>query len=196
MRRATRGYQTRNTAENARIPSKGCHLLLKAFREIKPDIELHVVGNLDVMPGYARELRELADERVKFIPFIDSRQDLFRIIKGALLFVFPSALEAMSMMLLEVAAIGTPILCSDIPENRAVLEESTLYFKSANMEDLKSKLAWALEHMDTMEKLGYAAQALVKQNYLWDKIVNQYEELYQEAFRNQSAAKSGSPQRR
>ena len=161
------------------IPSKGCHLLLKAFREIRADVELFVVGNLDVMPGYARELRELADGRVKFFPFIESGDDLSKVIRGSLFFVFPSSLEAMSMMLLEVAAIGTPILCSDIPENRAVLEDRALYFRSGDETDLTDKLRWAIEHPNDMEKRGYVSQDWVKQNYPWDKIANLYGDLYQ-----------------
>ena len=131
------------------------------------------------MPSYAHELRELADSRVRFFPFIESRDDLARLIRGALFFVFPSSLEAMSMMLLEAAATGTPILSSDTPENRAVLEDRALYFRSGDETDLMNQLRWAIEHPVDMKKRGYVSEDWVKQNYPWDKIVNLYGDLYQ-----------------
>lgn len=163
------------------IPSKGCHLLLRAFSDLKTDMKLMVVGDVATERGYGRELQQLADERVKFIPFIESKTDLQSLIQSALLFVFPSTLEAMSMMLLEVAALGVPIVCSDIPENTEVLGEHALYFKSGDVTDLTNKLRWALEHMDSMGEKSHAAKVYVKENYLWEKIIQEYEQNYQKA---------------
>jgi len=84
------------------------------------------------------------------------------------------------MMLLEAASVGTPILCSDIPENVTVLPEQALFFVSANTTDLQEKLAWALEHPTEMTQLGQAAQTWVQKTYDWQEIVQQYEQLYQE----------------
>ena len=131
------------------------------------------------MPAYARELRDLADDRVKFIPFIVSREELSKVIKQALLFVFPFTFEAMSMMLLHVASIGTPILCSDIPETEQFWRPC-IVFRSGNETDLTVKLRRAIEHPDDIKK-GCVSQSWVKQTCPWDKIINQYEELYHES---------------
>ena len=161
------------------IPSKGCHLLLKAFADLKTDMKLIVVGDVATERGYDRELQRLADDRVTFIPFIESKTELSSLIQDALLFVFPSTLEAMSMMLLEVAALEVPVICSDIPENTEVLGEHALYFKSGDITDLTNKLRWALEHIETMREIAHAAQENVKQNFPWDEIVKEYEQVYQ-----------------
>jgi len=161
-------------------PTKGCHLLLQAFARLDRDIQLLVVGDTMTVPTYGQKLQQMADGRVRFIPFIQSKAVLFGIVQSAKFFVFPSTIEGMSMMLLEAASLGVPIVCSDIPENVAVLGERALYFRSGDVEDLANKLNWALEHPQTMRELGKAAQEWVKQNYSWDVIAAQYEKLYQQ----------------
>lgn len=160
------------------LPSKGCHLLLEAFRSLEDDLELLVVGDTAQVRGYWQQLAQLADPRVRFIPFIAAKETLFGLVRAARLFVFPSTVEAMSMMLLEVASLGTPLICSDIPENTAVLPDRALFFESGNAGDLGIKLRWALDHPAEMAALAQAAQTWVRQTYAWDDIVRQYESLY------------------
>ena len=55
-------------------------------------------------------------------------------------------------MLLEAASTGTPIICSDIPENTQVFEEhEVLYFKDKDDNDLAKKLQWALKNEEEMK---------------------------------------------
>ena len=88
------------------------------------------------------------------------------------------SVEGMSMMLLEVASLGTPLVSSDIPENATVLPQHALFFKSGDADDLRRKLDWALYHHDEMRDLGRKARRWVMKNYHWDSIVSQYEALY------------------
>ena len=159
-------------------PTKGCHLLLQAFARLKDSIQLLTIGDTATMPAYSRELQQMADERVQFIPFIESKAELFGIVRNARLFVFPSTVEAMSMMLLEVASLGVPIICSDIPENTSVLRDRALFFESGNVGDLADRLRWALDHPDVMSKLANSAEAWVRENHSWDAIAERYGMLY------------------
>jgi len=84
----------------------------------------------------------------------------------------------MSMMLLEVASLGTPLVSSDIPENTTVLPQHALFFRSGDADDLRRKLDWALHHDDEMRDLGRKAKRWVMKNYHWDSIVRKYEALY------------------
>lgn len=162
------------------IPIKGCHILLDAWKQVDVDARLLIVGDAEQMPAYSRQLREAADERVVFVPFISSSEELFGIIQGANLFVFPSTVEAMSMMLLEVAALRTPLICSDIPANTSILAEHALYFRPGDVKDLTHKLRWAWENVDQMKQLALRARTWVEERFSWDTIVKQYEALYHE----------------
>lgn len=83
------------------------------------------------------------------------------------------------MMLLEAASLGVPLICSDIPENRAVMKDFTVYFESGNSSDLKEKLQWALQHPQEMELLSQKAGKMLTSDFSWEKLVGRYETLYQ-----------------
>ncbi|MEZ4734896.1 MAG: glycosyltransferase family 4 protein [Caldilineaceae bacterium] len=160
------------------MATKGCHLLLEAFRTIDEEIQLVVVGDMSHAPAYEQQLRQLADERVHFIPFIAAKGTLLGLVRLCQLFVFPSTVEGMSMMLLEVTSMGVPTICSDIPENVAILPPQTLFFASENVADLCAKVRWALGHQEQMQASAKAIQQWVQENYRWCTIINQYSSLY------------------
>lgn len=160
-------------------PTKGCHLVIDAFYQLNLNMKLVIVGDLSQVPHYGQSLQKKADERTVFIPHIAEKERLFGIVRHCRLFVFPSFVEAMSMMLLEVAALGVPLICSDIPENRDVLDKHTVYFQSGNAQDLAEKMQWALERPDRMLTFAAQAQAWVKSIYSRERMVKEYEVLYQ-----------------
>jgi glycosyltransferase involved in cell wall biosynthesis len=160
------------------IPTKGTELLLEAYHALDTDLRLLIVGDASQLPAYERRLHDLADSRVVFIPPVD-KPVLLGLVQHAQLFVFPSTVEAMSMMLLEAASLGVPIVASDIAENVAVLPQQALYFQSGDADDLGLKMEWALRHPEQMLQLGAEAKDWVQEHHQWDAIVEQYEHLYQ-----------------
>ena len=103
-------------------PTKGCHTLLEALGLLAEPPPLLVVGDLFHAPGYEERLRVLAcDLPVTFVPRLDAKPVVLGLLHAARLFVFPSEVEAMSMMLLEALCQDVPTLASDIPENTSIL---------------------------------------------------------------------------
>jgi len=106
------------------LPSKGCHVLLDAYRSLNILNQLVIVGDLDQMPDYSAELIKNTHERVKFVGLIEDKEQLMGIVKRAKLFIFPSSYEAASMMLLEAVTMHVPVIASDIPENKSMCRSS------------------------------------------------------------------------
>lgn len=162
------------------IPLKGAHTLIKALQEINYTGTLVIAGELDQLPTYTEQLRKLAKGLdVKFIGYVAGVDKLNALLSRAKYFVFPSELEGMSMMLLEAGSVGTPMICSDIPQNKAVLsDEEVLYFRSKNVKDLAEKLTWAFEHETAMHRLAQKTRQTVENEYVISKVVRQYIDLY------------------
>lgn len=165
-------------AAGRNIPTKGCQYLLEAYAQIDSNVQLIVVGDASHMPEFEAQLHYMADERVHFVPFIAEKTTLMALLRLCRFFVFPSTVEAMSMMLLEAADVGAPIVCSDIPENTNVVPNLARFFASANVSDLQKQLQWALDHPNEMTKLAEEARQFVGSEYRWDDIVEQYQDLY------------------
>jgi glycosyltransferase involved in cell wall biosynthesis len=161
------------------IPTKGCGLLLRAFRDLGDrSLSLLVVGDVSEYPRRAQKLRRLATDRVVFHERVDSASSLRALLGEAKFFVFPSSVEGMSMMLLEAASWGIPIVSSDIRENRAVLGRSALFFRSGDADDLRAKMRWAIDNRDAMNAFARNAQMRVRSQHGWDRITRQYLALY------------------
>lgn len=161
-------------------PSKGCHLVIDAYKQLKPDLPLMVIGDLEQVPAYGDSLKQAASgESITFLPLIKRKELLLGLVKMCKLFVFPSLFEGMSVMLLEAASLGVPIICSDIPENKVVMKDSVLYFRCGDTQDLKDKMQWALAHPREMGELGCKASVMLKEHLTWGKIAQEYDKLYE-----------------
>lgn len=163
------------------IPNKGLHLLLEAL--IKCDItnEVKIIGDLSQMSAYEYQIDDLIAKlpNVSKKGLIKEKKALFETIGGSKLFVYPSLIESMSMMMLEVASLKVPIICSRIKENTDVFTENeVLYFENNNINDLAEKITWALDNMSRMHEKAKNAYIKLIKSYLWKDITIQYSNVY------------------
>ncbi|MCS6827516.1 MAG: glycosyltransferase [Caldilinea sp.] len=93
-------------------PNKGVHVLLEAFRNVKGNLRLSIVGDLSSHPHYTQLLRQMADARVTF-PGRLSRQEVWRAMADADAVAVPSLWhETFCLVAHEALAVGTPVLAS------------------------------------------------------------------------------------
>ena len=163
------------------LPLKGLHLLLNALKQINYKGLLKVVGNLDQVAEYKREVVHLSQGlNVQFIGLIKEKRELLQIVKNASLFVFPSLTEAMSIMLLEVVMMKTHLIASDIPANTNVFDhDEVLFFETENEKDLADKLAISFNSPEEMNLKSDKAYQKLLNDYQWKNIASQYASLYQ-----------------
>ena len=161
-------------------PTKGAHLAIRAVNQLAQETPLLVVGDLNQVPAYRAELQAIAGPRIHFHSLIQDPRLLFGLVANAYCLVFPSLVEAMSMVLLEAASIGAPILASDIPENRIVLGDGNEYFQSGNVASLTGRLAWMLENGSEVALKSKQTQERVHRLYHWDAIAVRYDGVYRQ----------------
>ena len=163
---------------------KGLHTMLKAYQQIDYKGHIFVAGDLDFNPAYIKEVKALSDGlKVHFLGYVNPLPALLELVRKCDYFIFPSEIEGMSMMLLEVASTGKPILASDIPANKQVFNENeVLFFKSKDVQDLSEKLAYIENNKSTFNSFGLLARTKVNAKYTWDSIALQYKAQYESLF--------------
>ncbi len=163
------------------VPSKGCHNLLEALKIINFKGELFIAGDFSQMRKYSDQLFYRASGlNVKWLGLIKEKEKLFSILSKSDLFIFPSELESMSMMLLEAASLGIPIIASDIRENKDVFNENeVLFYRVNDISDFAAKIVWALSHYDEMIKKSKVAIQRLKNQNQWPQIAMQYQSIYE-----------------
>ncbi len=159
---------------------KGCHYMLEALRKVNYKGQVFITGDLHTSADYLKSLKDLSvGLDVHFLGLVGPLNALMALIDRAELFIFPSETEGMSIMLLEVASVGSPIIASDIPENLQVFSsQEVLYFRSKDSNDLAAKIEFALAHPDEMRALANNCQKKVYSDYLWLNIAGTYKQLY------------------
>lgn len=163
------------------VRHKGLHHLIKAFRNIKTDKKLVIVGDGAFTDEYVNELKTLAkdDPRIIFTG-AQKGQALAELFSNATLFVQPSESEGLSIALLEAMAYGNAALVSDIPENKEAIGDSGFTFANKSVEDLTNKLTELLSNEALVVSVGEEAKARMIKEYNWKNITDNTEEVYGE----------------
>ncbi len=174
------------------VPEKGCHTLIEAFRRLDTQKKLVIVGDHSHSEDYAANLQRLADgdPRIVFMGplYGDAKDAAYR---GACLFVLPSTIEGMALVLLEALSYGKGCLCSDIDENVEVIDPSfdapgaeiapvAERFRTGDVADLARALDALLKDPARVAALGAAGRSHVERAFNWDRIARQYLEVYEE----------------
>jgi len=159
------------------VREKGVHYLVEAFKKIKTDFNLLIVGGDPYGSEYESFLRQNANENTKFLGYVYG-EDYRNLCKGAYLYVTPSDLEGTSPALLTAMALGKCVLVSDIPENLETIGDAGFSFKHGDSEDLKEELQFLLSNPEAVVKMQRRAIDRIRNYYDWNKITNQMEEIY------------------
>ncbi|MBE9169000.1 glycosyltransferase family 4 protein [Pleurocapsales cyanobacterium LEGE 06147] len=155
------------------VPEKRPDLLLEAFQKLQPQgWKLAFVGGVSDTARFTSKLVKIADNNPNII-FTGELQGkyLAEVVRGAGLFVLPSDLEGLPLVVLEAMREGIPIVASDIPPHRQLLaQDRGLLFEAGNVDFCIHSLQQALAQPLEMANRASKAQKYVAINYNWDKI--------------------------
>jgi len=158
-------------------PEKNCHFLIEAFEKIRTDMKLVFAGGSSYSDSYVASLRRHESERIRFLPWT-SGNDLEELLANAALFVLPSALEGLSLALLDAMAAGVCVLASDIPENREVVDGAGFTFRSGNLADLERMLDILVHNPELRRQASAREHERIRHRYMWPEITQSIEEVY------------------
>lgn len=163
------------------FPQKGQKYLLEAVAKVRnkfPHIAVFVIGD-----GSLKE--ELQDHTKKLnieqnIIFTGVRRDIPALLSAMDIFIFPSLWEGFGNALVEAMAAGKPIIATDIPSVREILDsgKSGIVVPPANSEAIARSLDLLLSDRALAENLGNAARERALSSFTIDSTVRGYSSLY------------------
>ncbi len=159
------------------IPDKGVHLLVNAFQNVKTDKKLVLIGGSPTPNEYEKEIRKTDDKRIIFAGYIYG-DDTNILIKNSFVYIQPSLIEGLSPVILTVMGLGTPLICSDIVENKFITGENATHFRSGSIDDLSEKINYTLNFPDKIKELAEAGQQKVLKRFNWETIADQYIKIF------------------
>ena len=163
-------------------PIKGPDLLLRAFAKVSKDFtdyQLIIAGNeIGFLKTLKLEAKQLnLNSKVTFLgPIIG--KDKISAYHSAKLFVIPSRFDSMTIVALEAAASGAPILITSESDFKELAKTSSGIEVSANEHEIEQGIRHALSNKVDLKKLGNNARNLAIRNYDWDIIANKFINLF------------------
>ena len=97
------------------------------MRPLPRDRKLVIAGGTSYTDGYIERVREAAWDEVVFLGHVD-KNTMQQLYSNCYAFVLPSALEGLSVALLEALSYGNCIITTSIPENLEVVGAAGLSF--------------------------------------------------------------------
>ena len=147
------------------------HILIDAYKTF-PDRILVVISNWEISE-YGKKLKRENHNKHDNIILLDAIYDLnvLNTIRGNCdIYLHTHSLCGTAPSLVEAMSLKLPVVCFDVPSNRATTEEKSYYFK--NKESLKE----ILSNLDknNITKLGDAMFEIATRRYTWNRIVSLY----------------------
>ena len=166
-------------------PVKGLDLLVDSFREVVDRCDAHLllaggpVGGALFNSIRKRINRLSLAERVHLL---GPRNDVPRLLKTADVFVLPSRTEGLPNALLEAMAAGCPIVATDVPGCRDLIEheQTGLLVPYANTGALADALLRLLTDPSLAQRLGQNASTLVERSWSAERNYREYYGAYGE----------------
>ena len=148
-----------------------------------PDLRYQVIGD-----GPRRaELEALARARgvAGLIDFLGHRDDVPALLAGADLFVLPSRSEAFPNGAIEAMAAGLPVVTSDVGGLRDLIESGRtgVLVPTADPEALAAAIGSLVARPQEAAALGAAARHEIESRYSFDRMLRDFDALYQSALR-------------
>ena len=161
------------------VPEKGLHYLIDAYQGIGSDKKLVIAGGSSHTDDYLIEIKQKASEdgRIIFTGFVQG-EELEELYSNAYLYVLPSDLEGMPLSLLEAMSYGNCCVTSDISECIEVVEDKAFTFQKGNVQSLRERLLYLLDHPEVVEQLREKASDFICKKYHWDTVVKETTRLY------------------
>lgn len=165
------------------VKEKGIEFLIENFEKVETNIKLIIIGDNTTDQEYVKKLKSTSDKRIIFTGFVFG-EEYESLLHNALFYVSCSFLEGTSPSLLSAMAINGFALVSDLKENLETLKGSCATFKTSDSEDFKTKLKYYLSNEALIEEEREKTKLVIKKYYTWEKITEQYLELFNKILKN------------
>ncbi len=170
---------------------KGVEYLLKSLKLVLAKNVINpvliVVGDGELKEYYIKLSQELKIEsNVRFVGKVNERE-LIEYYKLSDLVILPSITrgEAFGLVLIEAMALSKPVIASNLPGVRTVVDNDINGFlvEPQNVDELSSKIQYMFQRGELMKKMGINGRKKVEDNYSWINIIKKLEKEYEEVLK-------------
>jgi glycosyltransferase involved in cell wall biosynthesis len=161
------------------VPENNADLIVDAFKHVRTDRLLAIAGNANYRSDFVDNLKRTTDGRVRFLGHINNPDDVKELHCNAYAYLHGHSLGGTNPALLKALGYGNCVLALNTAFNQETLQGYGLLFDRDPM-DLARKIQQVEDHPEQAAEFRLAAPRRINEAYTWEKITDQYEELFSE----------------
>jgi glycosyltransferase involved in cell wall biosynthesis len=158
------------------VPENNAALIVEGFKQSPTKRFLAIAGDANYRSGFIDDLKQNAGDRVRFLGHVDSIEHIKELHCNSYAYIHGHMMGGTNPALLKALGYGNCILAHDNPFNAEVLAGHGLLFRDAA--ELAAKIQLIEDRPEVAEDLRRRAPERIRTFYNWDRIVDQYEELF------------------
>jgi len=159
------------------VPENNADLIVRAFERLRTSRVLAIAGDANYRSAFVNRLKQTPDRRVRFIGHIGNPDHVKELHCNAYAYVHGHSLGGTNPSLLTALGSGNCVLALNTPFNAEVLQDYGILFER-NPLDLSAKLQYVEDHPEVAAQYRNRAPQRIREAYTWDKITDQYEQLF------------------
>ena len=165
------------------VPGKGIEFLIQSLSELKKefkDFKVLMIGSGPLKKSI--EEMVIKSNLTNHITFIEkiSNDDLLYYYNKSKLFVLTSIEEGVPRTILEAMACGLPVVCSDLPQLKTLIDGSGILVPKKDGISIANAIMKILNDDKFYERLSMNARQKIITKYSWEDTVTKTIQLYEE----------------
>lgn len=154
------------------------HKLVTERPALRTNLRLVIVGDGPERSSLTAMIDGL--ELKEMVWLAGDRDDIPELLHAMDIFVLPSLGEGISNTLLEAMASGLPAIASSVGGNPELVKEQVtgLLFPAGDAKALAQAIVTLIDNRSLRYSLGQAAESRIRQNFKWERTVENYLALY------------------
>jgi glycosyltransferase involved in cell wall biosynthesis len=158
------------------VPENNAALIVDGFKKSSTRRLLAIAGDANYRSQFIDDLKLNAGERVRFLGHVDSIDHVKELHCNSFAYIHGHMMGGTNPALLKALGFGNCILAHDNPFNAEVLGGYGVLFKDAD--ELAGKIGQLETRPEVAQAYRQRAPERIRTVYNWDRIVDQYEELF------------------
>jgi glycosyltransferase involved in cell wall biosynthesis len=158
------------------VPENNAALIIEGFKRASTSRLLAIAGDANYRSSFIDELRANAGDRVRFLGHVADIDHVKELHCNCYAYVHGHMMGGTNPALLKALGFGNCILAHENPFNAEVLGEYGLLFRDAG--DLADKIRPIESQPEIAERMRHRAADRIRAVYSWDRVTDQYEELF------------------
>ena len=162
------------------IPDNNADIIIREFGSSNSNKKLVIVGDVPYNDSYASNIKSLKDPRIVFTGYITDQNALAELYHNCFAYFHGHEYGGTNPTMLKALAYGCAIIALDTVFNKEMLDGGKYGLFFSKVESGLKNLIESVERNPTqLDIFRNNSKQRIVENYTWEKITNQYMELFE-----------------